>query len=64
MTNDEMHGLTLTPGAVDVGVFQEHLKGMQRGNVTSQPTDLWIPPPPTTQPHGAPAEPGMPAAQQ
>ncbi|HEX4053964.1 MAG TPA: type II secretion system secretin GspD [Tepidisphaeraceae bacterium] len=45
ISNDEMHGLRLTPNAVEPGVFQEHLRGLQRGSgPTSQPS-IYIPPP-------------------
>jgi type II secretion system protein D len=33
MSQDELKGTKLTPRAVEPGVFDEHLRGMQRGNV-------------------------------
>jgi general secretion pathway protein D len=36
MSRDEMKGLKLTPSAVSPGVFDEHMRGLQRG--TTQPT--------------------------
>jgi general secretion pathway protein D len=44
-TRDETRGTTLTPKAVAPGVFEEHMRGMQRGEV------------PQTQPSGASASP-------
>ncbi len=41
MSNDELRGTTLTPHAVAPGVFQDHLRGLQRGE---------NPVPPSTQP--------------
>lgn len=34
MTNDEAQGLKLVPGAIQPGTYEEHLKGLQRGNTT------------------------------
>jgi len=31
MSEDEIKGLKLTPGAVQPGTFDDHMKGMQRG---------------------------------
>jgi general secretion pathway protein D len=49
MANDEMHGLRLTPNAVEPGVFQEHLHGLERGrnstNPSTLPSSIYIPPP-------------------
>lgn len=45
MSNDEMHGLRLTPNAVEPGVFQEHLRGMQRGSGPASQPSIYIPPP-------------------
>ena len=59
MSQDEMNGTKLTPGAVAPGVFSEHLRGMERGTLpdtrpATQPTNpvLEIGPAttPTTQP--------------
>jgi len=44
MSVDEMKGVHLTPGAVQPGTFQEHIKGMQLGGSATQPA-LPIPPP-------------------
>jgi len=39
MSQDEMHGTVLTPNAVSPGTFQEHMKGLQRGELPqTQPT--------------------------
>jgi general secretion pathway protein D len=57
MSEDEIRGLHLTPGAVQPGLFQEHLHGMQRGGATSQPT-LYIPPPPPQRSFLEPPQPG------
>src|SRR5437588_11437091 len=43
MSRDELNGTKLTPGAVEPGVFQEHMRGMQRG--TTQPSTRDIRPP-------------------
>jgi general secretion pathway protein D len=49
MANDEMHGLRLTPNAVEPGVFQDHLQGLERGrastNPSTMPSSIYIPPP-------------------
>src|SRR5665213_3596636 len=47
MTRDEMNGTKLTPGAVEPGMFQDHMKGMNRGNIpesqpSTRPTDTII----------------------
>jgi general secretion pathway protein D len=57
MGEDEMRGLRLVPSAVQPGVFQEHMHGLQRGSAT-QPSTGYIPPP--TQPHSIfePKQPG------
>jgi general secretion pathway protein D len=44
MSEDEVKGLRLTPGAVQPGTFQDHIKGMQRGGSATQPA-LPIPKP-------------------
>jgi general secretion pathway protein D len=46
ISEDELRGLRLTPNAVQPGVFQEHMEGLQRGSATSQPS-LDIPQPST-----------------
>jgi type II secretory pathway component GspD/PulD (secretin) len=38
MAQDEENGLRLTPNAVEPGVFQEHMQGLQRGAATTQPS--------------------------
>ena len=43
MSQDELNGAKLTPKAVDPGVFEEHMKGMERG-ATTQPEGLVAPP--------------------
>jgi general secretion pathway protein D len=56
MSQDELNGAKLTPKAVDPGVFEEHMKGMERG-ATTQPEGLVAPPvdqslaPPQPQEH-------------
>ncbi|HWE04381.1 MAG TPA: secretin N-terminal domain-containing protein [Tepidisphaeraceae bacterium] len=47
MTHDEMNGTKLTPNAVEPGMFQDHMKGMKRGDIpetrpTSRPSDTII----------------------
>jgi general secretion pathway protein D len=37
MATDEMKGVHLTPAAVQPGMFQEHMKGLQLGGTTTQP---------------------------
>jgi general secretion pathway protein D len=58
MSRDEMDGTRLTPNAVEPGLFQEHIEGLQRGGPTTEPAfpDL-VPPPP---PKHDPLEPPMP----
>lgn len=43
MSQDELDGAKLTPKAVDPGVFDEHMQGMERG-ATTQPEPLVAPP--------------------
>jgi general secretion pathway protein D len=43
MGEDEMRGLRLVPSSVEPGVFQEHMRGMERGAAT-QPSTGYIPP--------------------
>jgi general secretion pathway protein D len=56
MSQDEIKGLKLTPTAVDPGVFDEHIRGLQRGGVPGG--GVISPPPgpmmPTTMPTTAP----------
>ena len=50
MSPDELRGTKLTPNAVAPGEFQDHMRGMQRGDSGIRPTtrpDLFGP---TTQP--------------
>lgn len=58
MTNDEMRGLRLTPNAVEPGIFQEQLRGMQRGNASTQPSPMYIPPPTVQRDWMEPPQPG------
>jgi general secretion pathway protein D len=58
MSTDEMHGIHLTPGAVQDGMFQEHIRGLQLGGSTTQPA-LPIPKPEFDRDHWEP-EPKMP----
>ena len=44
MTQDEMKGLRLTPAAVAPGIFQENLRGMERGGPATQPSSMEVPP--------------------
>lgn len=57
MTQDEMKGLRLTPSAVGPGVFQEQLRGMQRGGPATEPSTLEVPPPTTTHSGASPVPP-------
>jgi general secretion pathway protein D len=55
MSVDEMRGVRLTPGAVQPGMFQEHIRGMNLGGSATQPSlpipkavpdrDAWEPEP-------------------
>jgi general secretion pathway protein D len=54
MSADEVKGLKTTPGAVNPGVFDEHIRGLQRGGAPNNPGNL-IP--------SNPAQPRMPATQ-
>jgi general secretion pathway protein D len=62
MANDEMHGLRLTPNAVDPGVFQDHLRGLERGrnstNPSTMPSSIYIPPPTKQDSIFEPSHPG------
>jgi type II secretory pathway component GspD/PulD (secretin) len=60
-TNSELHGLKLVPGAVDTGQFQESLHGLERGSLSTQPSELYIPPIPTTRPTPVLGEPALPS---
>ena len=47
MSQDELKGTKLTPGAVESGIFDDHMRGMQRGATTVVPQDAapeWKPP--------------------
>jgi general secretion pathway protein D len=55
---DEMKGLKLTPNAVQPGIFQEQLEGMQRGNASTQPSPVYIPPPTKKPDWMEPQQPG------
>jgi type II secretory pathway component GspD/PulD (secretin) len=57
MGEDEMHGLRLVPSAVEPGVFQEHMRGMQRGAAT-KPSTGYIPPPTAPRSIFEPDQPG------
>ena len=57
MGEDEMKGLRLTPGAVQPGLFQEHMRGLERGGATSQPSG-YIPPAPKGHSLFEPPQPG------
>ena len=37
MSEDELHGTKLTPHAVEPGAFEEQIRGMRRGEVTTRP---------------------------
>ena len=57
MSDDEMKGTRLTPRAVGPGTFDEHMRGMNRGNIqetlpATQPSSLQFAPDtgPATQP--------------
>jgi len=63
LTNAEMKGLQLTPNAVQPGVFQQHLRGLQSGGTPAQDNTLYIPPP-TTQGSKALGEPDLPTTSQ
>ena len=39
MSQDELRGTKLTPNAVEPGMFDEHMRGLERGGATSQPQD-------------------------
>jgi general secretion pathway protein D len=61
MSTDEEKGLRLTPDAVGPGIFQEHMRGMQRGDIPQTQPAVPISPVdsieengPTTQPAVAP----------
>jgi general secretion pathway protein D len=50
MSQDELKGTKLTPGAVEPGIFDDHIRGMQRGATTITPTDPATNLTPTTRP--------------
>ena len=55
MSQDELKGTKLTPGAVEPGVFDDHIRGMQRGATTITPHD-----PATEWKPSTPADPKKP----
>ena len=57
-----MKGTKLTPNAVEPGTFEEHMRGMQRGGATTQPTET--PPPPATRPLMTLPEPPLPGNER
>ncbi|MCL2645871.1 MAG: type II secretion system secretin GspD [Phycisphaerales bacterium] len=63
MSKDEQSGVKLVPNAVAPGIFDDHMKGMQRGYVpTPLPPDLVYPKPPSyLPPSTAPAPATQPA---
>jgi general secretion pathway protein D len=61
MTNQEIKSLQLAPAAVQPGLFQEHLHGMEVENLSTQPSGLYIPPLPTTKPTKAIGEQDIPS---
>jgi len=48
MSQDELKGTKLTPNAVAPGVFDEHMRGMKRGEATTRPSDMSKSPAETT----------------
>jgi len=50
MGEDEMRGMKLVPGAVQPGVFQDQMRGMRRGNASTQPAPSYVPPAPPFKP--------------
>jgi general secretion pathway protein D len=60
MSQDELKGTKLTPGAVEPGIFDEQIRGMQRGamNVTPQPLPQSNLPQIPQPPQNPPQEPG------
>ena len=58
MSQDEVNGLKLTPNAVDPGVFQEHMRSMERGGPSTQPA--LVVPQPTTRSSDTSLEPALP----
>ena len=57
MSQDEINGLRLTPSAVGPGVFQEHIRGLQRGGPATQPSNDELPPPVQTHVGASPPAP-------
>lgn len=55
MSQDEMRGVKLVPNAVEPGAFQEHMRGMDRGGLTTQPTP--VPQPTEPRPPETPTAP-------
>ena len=52
MSQDELKGTKLTPGAVEPGIFDDHIRGMQRGATAIPPSDPATNLTPTTRPAG------------
>jgi type II secretory pathway component GspD/PulD (secretin) len=53
MTDDELQGTKLTPNAVDPGMYEEHMRGLQRGATKVVPrggSRINAPTPAATQP--------------
>jgi general secretion pathway protein D len=68
MSQEEVKGTVLTPRAVQPGMYEEHMKGMQLGGSTTQPAPLLGPagagafnPLPPTAPNGGMTPPNGPA---
>ena len=61
MSQDELKGTRLTPKAVDPGMFEDHLKGMRRGEMPDTgpagPVSPVFTPSPSSQPIIVPSEP-------
>ena len=70
MSKQEVGGTRLVPGAVGPGIYQEHLKGMERGEVPDQDRpqqEFQVPPPPSASgvPHRPlPSTPGQGPADE
>jgi general secretion pathway protein D len=63
MSQDEMKGMKVTPNAVEPGDFQEQMRGMDRGGLTTQPTTVpqpTEPPPPQLPRTGTELQPRFP----
>ncbi|HWE93273.1 MAG TPA: secretin N-terminal domain-containing protein [Tepidisphaeraceae bacterium] len=53
MSQDEMRGTKLTPNAVEPGTFEDHMRGMHRGDVLEVPASQPAGPPAPVAPAGA-----------